>query len=737
MVSSAVRHLYQIVFISFLIGPLFFINQCQAYGNGLLPLSADLQTYHRLMVQNPALCLQQINKTLHPNPNSDEAIIFNTSMQPIMLHQIAALCAIRDGQRNIALNHINQAIQISEQASQPLLLLRSSLIKAQILLEAPADLEDAQLIAVQLQQDISQISAQLPSSFSFQFALLNARIKLAKQQRLAAKNQFNLALKIAKLTHDPLILGWALTWLGIYHQRINQPEQALLNYTKALRYVSANHSSSEYLRCHLNHYLSEIYRHENDWGKALEYQRVAISSAQKLGNKALIAKNIASIAYIYQQTGQFNLALVHYLNAQDLAKRNHYFLLAAEIDFWLGQTYQQNQNDKQALSHLNIARRYFQDPINPLWLIKTLLLLGEIHIANNEPAIAILQLTRAESLAAQLQSVPHTSEIQHLLSMAYEQTGAYPEALAHFKQFHRLSQQYQQLQSQNNQVQFSKHYQLIELQQQVDQLAQTNQNLKDRAHNRRQFTLVVTGLAIIFMILCLMMKFRLRRFQQQRRALTDRLYYHPRTGWPALEMSDSPLDQLRQLGHYPMFNGLYPSKQHVLFVVRMCGELFSHRSGFEQRKQLGTSFAHHIYHHFGERFITGHLGGQSYLFITPLGDHNEEQLCQHLQDVISQFIATRHLQQKVAIGCCLSPFLNKAEEAINDRGLIEIAHLALDAAIAQVTRTQEHQWLILKAIQNSPAAFFQSEHLSEDVSEAIKKGLIKVISSTPKDAINW
>ncbi|CAG8998508.1 MAG: hypothetical protein CENE_00459 [Candidatus Celerinatantimonas neptuna] len=735
MIAPVVRLSSLIRLLVCLIGPLFFINQCHAYGNGLLPLSADLQIYHHLMVQNPALCLQKIDKTLHPS--SSETLVFSTPTQPIMLHQIAALCANRDGQKNTALNHINQAIQISEQANQPLLLLRSSLIKAQLLLEAPSDLEDAQLISVQVQQDISQLSVQLPLSLSFQLALLNARIKLAKQQRLAAKDQFNRALQIAELTHNPLMLGWAQTWLGIYHQQLDEPEQALLNYTKALRYVAANRSSSEYLRCYLNHYLSEIYRHESSWDKALEYQRIAISSAQRLDNKTLIADNIASIAHIYQLTGQYDLALVHYLNAQDLAKQNHYFALAAKIDFWLGQTYQQNQNDSQALAHLNIARRYFQTPMNPIWLIKTLLLMGEIHIANNEPAIAILQLTKAESLAAQIQSVPHSGEIQQLLSIAYEQTGAYPEALAHFKQFHRLSQQYQQLQTKNNKTQFSKHYQLIELQQQLDQLVQKNRQIKDRDHNRRFFTLGITGLAILLIILCFMMKLRLRRFQQQRRELADRLYYHPRTGWPALEMSDSPLEQLRKLGHYPMYNGLYPSKQHVLFVVRMYGELFTHRSGFEQRKQLGTSFAHHIYHHFGERLLASHLGGQSYLFIAPLGDNSDEQLCQQLQNVISQFIRTRNLQQKVAIGCCTSPFLTKAEDAINDQGLIEIAHLALDAAIAQVSRTQEHQWVILKAIQCSPAAFFQSEHLIEDISEAIRKGLVKVISSTPKDSINW
>ncbi|MFM2485836.1 tetratricopeptide repeat protein [Celerinatantimonas yamalensis] len=706
---------------------------CQAYGIGVLPLPNSLSNYQQLMLQNPGQCEQQLNHRLSALSSQSQVTQQSSDSSSIVMYQLMALCANLNGSPIRALAHIHEAIT-QQKGNSPQLSARSYLIQTQLLL-VNSQVDQARIAFVKAQQAISQLTA-LPLLIHFEMILTDARLQLQQQHQVIAQNLFNQALSLAKQSHHPILLGWAQTWLGLYYQHSGQLEQALTHYTQAIRYASSQSPAASFLRNHLHHYLSQIYQQQPQWSKAIHYQQNAIGAAEQLGNTALIARSVADIALIYQQMHNYDLALVHYLNAQDIARQSQSWRLVAKIDFWLGQTYLLNQNSTQALEHLNIARHYFQNPIAPLWLVKTLILLSEIHIANQEPALAILQLTKAEQLTTQLPSSTNADKIEHLLAIAYQQSGAYEQALIHYKLYHHLMQNYQQLQRHISQTQFANHYQFIEQQQQVNQLLQANQRLQQQSNDRRLLIIILIVLCLVLFIFWLTAKLRLRQNYAQRRELIDRLYYNPRTGWPSLETADRPLKQLRRLGHYPMNNGLSPSSSHVIVMMRLCGEMFQNQhSGFAQRKQLETSFAHHIYHHLGERYLACHLGGTSYLFITPYDAQEPEQLCEQLLDIVSQFIHTRQLPYRVAIGCCLSPFLNRSPDAISDSGLVEIAHMALEMAIAQTANSKLHQWVVLRALSCSPAAFFQSEQINQDIQDAVHKGLVKVVSSTDNKAI--
>lgn len=710
-------------------------SQCLAYGIGIIDLPDNMQSDQQLMLRDPDQCLIRMEQQLAQTYASQTKLNSNQITNQIYIQQIAALCANMAQRYSRAQIHITKALELGKQLASPLLQIRSYLILTQLLLKQPELLKkvpEALNLAVELS---SNKHTTLPTTLRFELALTSAQVALATNQLDKAKPQLDKALQIALLSHHPMLLGWAQVWQGIYYQKLHHSELALSHYTEAIRYASSQSDAAFYLRNHLHHAISLIYQQQKQWAKAIKYQQTAISAAQQLRNTILQANSIAQLAHIYRKMHNYNMALVNYLNAQTLAEQVHNNLLSGKINYWLGQTYIAMNDSTQALTHLSLARYAFRNPLSTHWLSKTLLSLAHMHLDNKETAIAILQLTKAEKLTNDGTFKDIAAQVQQLLAKAYQQSGAYDLALKHYQLFHQLYERKKSPLTAPKTRQLNNHYQIIEQQQQLNKLHETNQMLKVQSSDRRVLIVILIMLCLVLMIIWAMTRLRLRQSIMHGRELTDRLYYHPRTGWPSLETAESPLTLLRQLHHYPMQSGFSPghSNEHVIMLIRLCGEMFQNQlGGFEQRKQLETSFAHHIYHHLGKQFLACHLGGPNYMFIAPLKECPAEQSCIQLLDVISQFTQSRQLHQRVALGCCTTPFLVKAPDAINDLGIVEIAHLALEAAINQTYKTHKDHWVLLQALHCSPAAFFQSRHINDDIQEAVHKGLVKLSTSADK-----
>lgn len=734
------RRAYRQLFISLAAAILLVlgvVGRCSAYGNGLIPLPAYLKNYRTMMLQAPQQCSQALEQQL--TPRVGEVLVFSDASEPIILHQIAALCSWRAHHLKRAYQHIDEAIRLALDNNIPLLSIRSYLIRSQLNLASGERNKQAQDDLNNAQKLQHQSSDPLPLLLNYQWQQTQARLLMAEDQYVAAKSYLANAKEMSQTADNPLMQGWNELFWGRYYQQLNQPLQALSHYTAAIRFASAKRTEVDYLRSRLNFHLSEVYQQQQQWDKALEYQKMAIESAQQVNNQELIASNIARLASIYRDRQQFSLALVHYLNAQEMARNNQLPLLVAKINYWLGQTYTQLNDYEQALQHFNEAQLYFKRRANIRWLSATLISLAQIYIGEDEPAMAILQLSKAEQLAAHKPQAVDQALLQLTLARTYEHTGSFSRALEHYKQFEQFNQARIQHQFETTQQQFSQNYQFIEQQQQLAKLTQENQRLQLQGHERRLITLLLTIATGVFFLLLIWVRFRLKKVGRANKDLTERLYYHPRTGWPALEVSESPLTQLRELELYPMLQNGIPAASHYVMVIRLSELSFSHKScGFEQRKQLETSLAHHIYHHLEDKFMTGHLGGLNYLFITPVAEESPQALCQQLTRVLEQFIQMRKLALTIAIGCCQTPFLSKATDAIDDQGIIDISYLAMDAALDQVKQNQSNQWVILQALAcTSAASFRDSEKLADNIRLAIQQGWVKVETSTDKRQIKW
>lgn len=441
---------------------------------------------------------------------------------------------------------------------------------------------------------------------------------------------------------------------------------------------------------------------------------------------------LANIYYLNQQNNQ---ALVNYLNAKELARQTHQLQLIAQINLKMALSYEREKLPQQALLELKKAIPYFRTHHMARERAQAHLVMGRIHLHQNQLTLAIRHLTLAQSIKTTHGEIAQSAHI--LLVKIFEQQGNTHRAVI-TQHFYRQQAKYARKQTNSvDQKNFNTHQQPIELQNKINQLRSQNHRLIFQNNDRRILLIILSAIIPIVILLWIFTRIRLRERIERQHQLMKQIYYHPRTGWPTLEAYESPLEQLRQLQLYPLHSANYEVPEQIIMVVRLCGEILTMRHhSFEQQKQLDSSFAHHIYHYLGDRYLTGHLGGNTYLFISSTEKQSATESCQELINAINQFIHIRNLHHHVAIGCCLSPFVEKSPLAVNDLNLMSIAHQALDCAIIQAQSTQSNQWVMFETITCSPAAFFNADPIETAICDAINKGLIKIVTSGDKEAIS-
>ena len=120
-----------------------------------------------------------------------------------------------------------------------------------------------------------------------------------------------------------------------------------------------------------------------------------------------------------------------------------------------------------------------------------LLLLGELHLKQQEAGIAILQLENALTLANRIGDIRRQFEIFRLLSVAYEQKG-YPAGPGELQNYHQRSELVRQQQLALEQEAVRDNYAQVERVQQVKEL---EQQLDASQHQQERYlwTSVSTG----------------------------------------------------------------------------------------------------------------------------------------------------------------------------------------------------------------------------------------------------
>lgn len=718
-------------------------------------LSIDLQQAQTLVLTDLARCAQIATSFLERTANNPKQIISNrqeygyrepmlnygTATQTTGAYLLKGECLQQLGQFAQAQESFEQGIAMAEkeqqfelQAHGLYLLVRSRNLQQHT--HGAAALLD-KLDKLLANPDLKESQLQVYSR------LLRVNASIEERQFDLAKQQLAETRKWADHAKHPLARAWTSAVGGDLYQALGQPQLALGEYIEAQQ--QAKPLQDPLFLGLLSNQMVSLYQEEQEPQKALQYASEAANYFHALGNSSMLSDALIVLARLNRDQGEMNMALVYFFNALDLLDESSNRTRIAHLKFEIGKTYLQTGNLNLARNYLNAARQSHELGDDKESLIDTLLLLGELHLKQQEAGIAILQLENALTLANRIGDIRRQFEIFRLLSVAYEQKGYLQQALESYKNYHQRSELVRQQQLALEQEAVRDNYAQVERVQQVKELEQ-QLDVSQHQQERYLWTSVSTGLLLalfIYLFFTLWLKLRVARLHAKQ--LGEALLVEPRSGlanWQRL-MSRWPREMAKRqqkserwyLSERPTSE--FDDKLHYLLfrVPFLINSLEQH--GYQVSREIEQAFGRYVNELTPQDGRIYDLREGHLLYVVPQRHVAQlHQLAQTLLDTLAAFPCEHPLDRRISLGIVSHPFLPKAAMALDHHGLFDLCYLALSGAIQLSEKCQQSVWLELAAIDCQQAAFFNGD-VWQCCLMAIDKGLVKVNSSHEKQWVNW
>lgn len=219
----------------------------------------------------------------------------------------------------------------------------------------------------------------------------------------------------------------------------------LSDYANALDYhlhaldIAQQISAAEIEAISLNN-IGYMYINTAEWGKALPYLQQSLTLAEKSGDLRAQADALANSCYCYAQQGDYINARQTGQHALELYQEIESPQGMAEVLINLGSTYQLEGDDLQALEHYQHALQTSQTIGDRLETARGLRRVGEAHVRLNKIDTGRGYLQQALELAQQVQSTQEQMHCHFALSNAHRLAENFTDALAHYEQYHALTE---------------------------------------------------------------------------------------------------------------------------------------------------------------------------------------------------------------------------------------------------------------------------------------------------------
>lgn len=719
-------------------------------------LSIDLQQAQTLVLTDPARCVQLASSFLERTANNPKQIISNrqeygyrepmlnygTATQATGAHLLKGECLAQLGEAREAQESLDRGIALAEKEQQFELEAHGLYLKIRSQNMQKGSHNASAILLDELDKLLANPSLK-ESQLQVYSRLLHINASIEGQRFDAAKQQLADARRWAKQSKNPLAMAWVSAVGGDLYHALKQPQLALGEYIDAQQ--QARGVQDPLFLGLLSNQMVKLYQEEQEPQKALQYANEAANYFHALGNPSLLSDALIVLASLNRDQGEMNMALVYFFNALDLLDEGNDRTRIAHLKFEIGKTYLQTGNLTLARNYLNAARQSHEMGDDSASLIDTLLLLGELHLKQQEAGIAILQLENALSLANRIGDIRRQLDIFRLLAIAYEQKGYLKQALDSYKQFHQRSELVRQQQLDLEQEAVRDNYAQVERAQQVKEL-ENKLDASEHQQERYLWSSVSTGLLLalfIYLFFTLWLKLRVARLGAKQ--LGEALLIEPRSGlanWQRL-MSRWPREMAKRQQKSERWylsdraSSEFDDKLHYL--------LFRVPFLLSSQAQHGYQVSREIEQAFGDYVNTltpqdgriydlreGHL-----LYVVPQRHVAQlHQLAQDLLEKLAAFPCDHELDRHISLGIVSHPFLPKAATALDHHGLFDLCYLALSGAMQLSEKYQQSVWLELAAIDCQQAAFFNGD-VWQCCLMAIDKGLVKVNSSHEKQWVNW
>lgn len=719
-------------------------------------LSIDLQQAQTLVLTDPVRCVQIATAFLERTANNPKQIISNrqeygyrepilnygTATQATGAYLLKGECLQQLGQSKAAQESLEQGIAMAEKEQQFELQAHGLYLKIRSQNMQERSHGASAILLDELDKLLTNPSLK-ESQLQVYSRLLHVNASMEGLQFEAAKRQLAESHKWAQQGNNPLSLAWVSAVGGDLYHALGQPQLALGEYIDAQQ--QAKGLQDPLFLGLLSNQMVSLYQEEQEPQKALQYANEAANYFHALGNPSLLSDALIVLARLNRDQGEMNMALVYFFNALDLLDEGSNRIRIANLKYEIGKTYLLTGNLTLARNYLNAARQSNELGDDKESLIDTLLLLGELHLKQQEAGIAILQLENALTLANRIGDIRRQFEIFRLLSIAYEQKGYIKQALDSYKSFHQRSELVRQQQLDMEQETVRDNYAQVERTQQVKELEQ-RLDISQHQQDRYLWSSVSTGLLLalfIYLFFTLWLKLRVARLNAKQ--LKEALLVEPRSGlanwqrlmsrWPRemakrqqqserWYLSESPTSEFDDKLHYLLFR--------VPFLVNSL-----ERHGYQVSREIEQAFGDYVNQLTPQDGRIYDLREGHLLYVVPQRHVAQlHELAQELLDSLAAFPCDYPLDRHISLGIVSHPFLPKAAMALDHHGLFDLCYLALSGAMQLSEKYRQSVWLELAAIDCQQAAFFNGD-VWQCCLMAIDKGLVKVNSSHEKQWVNW
>jgi len=544
----------------------------------------------------------------------------------------------------------------------------------------------------------------------------------------------NIALAAAKevLNKHPneQLKGWLAYYYGIYYAKINQQQLAISNLFAANKIATKHHFTQ--LSGETKKSIADLYQQKHLFNRAIDFASQRVELYMKTKNTIKQADSLIQLAILKEKNKEKNQSLIYLFNALELIQDKKHSELLAHVYLELGRTYSSYVINKDyqkerllAQKYLHNARNHFTRLKDVRYQIESLLLLAQLNIINEDPALAILQLENILKL-----STNNYPELRvrafDMLASSYELTGNHQQAIVHFKNFHSLQNRIKERLFALQQLQINEQLQLIERTQQQRQLEIENNVLKKSNSQFKSLSYGTLLLLIIIILSLIKILFNHRKLVKAENRSQRLLNFHPRTKLPAHKVKGDAFN-------YSYYGEpLYYALINIPFLSQLnmhCGLFF----GAKLEAELGQN----LLDFFTENVSIFQVRDNQILFISEQKDHdNAQDFAQKIELFFIQFTDQHNLPNMTSIGIVAFPFLNNVSRAITPIRMLNLTSLALFGASQLRDEYQQNSWLELYAIDNLQPAFFDGD-LWLLGQKAIQKGIVKINSSHQNHQIDW
>lgn len=716
------------------------------------PEPVELQRARQLMVSKPHECValthlflqreekavnqragrQSINRP-HLTPH------YRTPEQTQSAWQTQALCQANAGHLSKAQRILDKAIKRAQREQMPSAEAASLIIKAKLTL-AQQDIEQTSNF---LEQASALLTPEAPTSLMDALVLLQGNLYLYQGQYEQARDVLEPLRLHTQEQSRPRIQAWANYFLAENYLAQQQQELALARYLETLDLL--DNYNQYYLKAITAEKAGSLHAILNKPEQAIHYANLAATEFERLDNSRLLIGSLLNLGQVTRQAQEADLALVYLFNALELATELGDSELIAQLYLEIGSSYRKLEMYGEARSYLSQARSRFRRSQDHAQLIDALVQLGQVHLAQQEYGLALLQLDNALQLAEQLNDISRLLAIHQQLAVLFEDSHNSKKALYHQQAYHHYYVQA----SQKNQLPHPDGGHTSEQQlQQARELSNVRQQYNELKKERRYFSRAALLLSLI-LPLCLygwhLSRRRYQQLQQQNSDLQHELLTDYKTSLPNWRHlmqrlpSDMAKSQLRSEQWYLSDKHAQPFNERMYYLLLRVPFMV------DTSERIGLSNATALQKELGA-YLQGRLHPQAQLydvrdglFIYVISQRYVSNLSHTIKSLVrtfAEFPSTFKLDTRLSIGIVGHPFLSKAPHALDDMRLGDILFLALAAAHQLSLTTEEATWVELSALDCQQAAFFTGDIRYCSI-QAILKGLVKVNSSHPKQPIDW